>query len=83
MPDPRVNHYWDGQRVAGRWFAENLQADSQGIVFDAYWDRAFFFTPDAEWAEDGIQGTIANSPGFVVIRYWEEFVEMISPYLKA
>lgn len=46
MPDPRVVHYWDGQRLVGAWFAENLEG-YQGVV----WDAHYLYGPDAAWED--------------------------------
>lgn len=45
MPDPRVTHFWDGQRIIGKWFASEVD-DYQGISWDAY----YLYGPDATWA---------------------------------
>lgn len=46
MPDPRVIHYWDGERLVGKWFAENLEG-YQGVIWDAY----YLYGPDAAWED--------------------------------
>jgi hypothetical protein len=47
LPDERVRHFWDGERVVGRWLAdEDLGGlGSAGVVWDAF----FVFGPDATW----------------------------------
>jgi hypothetical protein len=47
MPDPRVTHFWDGDRTVGRWLAEQDAGGlgSAGVVWDAY----FLYGPDAAW----------------------------------
>jgi len=47
ITDPRVVHFWDDQKVVGRWFAqhETPAEIDPGIVWDAY----FLYGPDAEW----------------------------------
>lgn len=47
ITDPRVEHFWDEQKVVGRWFAkqDNPQADDSDIVWDAY----LLYGPDAQW----------------------------------
>ena len=49
LADPRVAHFWDGERVAGSWFAKaNLGGlGYAGIVWDAY----FVFGRDAVWRD--------------------------------
>ncbi len=48
IPDPRVVHFWDEQRVVGRWFAE--QGRYAGDV-EVVWDIYFLFGPEARWEE--------------------------------
>ena len=49
LGDPRARHFWDEQRVVGRWLAEAGVGEppSSGVVWDAY----FLFGPDAVWDE--------------------------------
>jgi hypothetical protein len=44
LSDSRVLHYWDGERVIGRWFARNIDG-YDGISWDAY----YLYGPDATW----------------------------------
>ncbi len=44
LPDPRVIHLWDADRLAGRWFAENVDG-YQGVSWDAY----YLYGLAAEW----------------------------------
>jgi hypothetical protein len=40
LDDPRVHEFWDGGRIAGRWFADQQLAGLGGpgqIVWDAYY----------------------------------------------
>jgi hypothetical protein len=46
MPDPRVAHFWDGQKIAGRWFKENLTPDYPGRIM---WDAYYLYGPEAQW----------------------------------
>lgn len=47
LPDPRVRHFWDEERIAGVWFAKANTGDLgyAGIVWDAY----LLFGSDAVW----------------------------------
>ena len=47
LPDDRVRHFWDEDRVVGRWLADEDVGGlgSPGIVWDAF----FVFGPDATW----------------------------------
>lgn len=44
MPDIRVTHFWDGNRLAGQWFAKQVDG-YEGIAWDAY----YLYGPDANW----------------------------------
>ncbi len=47
ITDERVTHFWDAQKVVGRWYAaqDNPGESDPGVVWDAY----YFYDPDAEW----------------------------------
>lgn len=47
LSDSRVAHFWDDEKLLGRWFAENVSPDEAdgGIVWDAY----YLYAPGAEW----------------------------------
>lgn len=47
ITDPRVAHFWDDQKVLGRWFAalDNPEESDPGIVWDAY----YLYGPEAQW----------------------------------
>jgi hypothetical protein len=44
LPDPRVTHFWDGERVIGQWFAKQVDG-YDGIAWDVY----YLYGPDAKW----------------------------------
>jgi hypothetical protein len=44
MPDPRVTHFWDGERKIGEWFAREID----GYVGIA-WDTYYLYGPNATW----------------------------------
>jgi len=44
MPDNRVIHYWDGERVIGQWFAKQVDG-YEGIAWDVY----YLYGPNATW----------------------------------
>lgn len=54
MPDARVTHYWDGDRIVGQWFAEYGGTDGRGQVFHSVWDRHFLYGSAAEWQDNRI-----------------------------
>ena len=44
MPDVRVLHFWDGERVIGQWIAQKIDG-YDGISWDSY----YLFGPEATW----------------------------------
>jgi hypothetical protein len=50
LDDPRVRHYWDGERVAGRWLAEAGVGGGESFA-GVVWDAFYVFGPDAVWNE--------------------------------
>ena len=46
MSDPRVVHFWDEDRVIGKWFAEH-----EGFYIPIAWDAYYLYGPDAHWNE--------------------------------
>lgn len=46
LPDPRVTHFWDDQKAAGRWFKENISPEYQKNV---QWDAFYLYGAEAEW----------------------------------
>jgi hypothetical protein len=46
LDDRRVRHYWDEDRLAGSWFARQVEG-YDGIVWDAY----YLYGADARWGE--------------------------------
>ncbi len=50
MPDPRVTHYWDGERALGIWFSQ--QDEYESVTFGPVsWDTFFLYSPEAEWTD--------------------------------
>ena len=54
MPDSRVIHFWDGQRLVGRWFAHQVDG-YEGITWDVY----YLYGPEAEW--DAVPSSLIGS----------------------
>jgi hypothetical protein len=75
MPDPRVTHLWDEQRLTGRWFAQHLH-NAQDIIWDGY----LLYGPDAKW-ETLPEPLIGSSIG-TVIGSREELQQQIIPLLQ-
>jgi hypothetical protein len=63
LPDDRVRHYWDGERTAARWFA---QEDVGGFGYQGVaWDVFFLYRPEATDLRQPIVsgGTIVRDSG--------------------
>jgi hypothetical protein len=59
LDDPRVVSFWDGDRIAGTWFADRQLGGlgGPGIVWDAY----YAFSKTATWKERPTQLVAADS----------------------
>jgi hypothetical protein len=51
LNDPRVVQFWDGDRVAGRWFADR-QLGGLGGEGSIVWDAYFAFPDRATWRSE-------------------------------
>lgn len=51
LDDPRVSHFWDEGKVAGRWFAAHDQALGVEFEGETLWDVFFVFPREARWNE--------------------------------
>lgn len=73
LPDARVTHLWDGQKLVGQWFA--AQAGDTGST---YWDAYWLYGPDARW--DQAPGPTVGTGG-PVISVREQLQGQIVPLL--
>jgi len=48
LNDPRVSEYWDGDRVAGKWFADH-QLGGLGGPGSIVWDAFYGFRASSAW----------------------------------
>jgi len=46
LTDPRVEHFWDAEKVVGGWYGEHVTAKAAGHV---EWDAWFLYGADAAW----------------------------------
>jgi hypothetical protein len=75
LTDSRVAHFWDQQKLVGRWFAEHENpGEANGIVWDAY----YLFGPDAQW--DFEPKPLTSSGGTVREKY-DELNQKLVPLL--
>jgi hypothetical protein len=45
LDDPRVVHFWDDERLVGRFYAENVTRTGTDVEWDVY----FLYGADASW----------------------------------
>ncbi len=57
LDDPRVVSFWDGGRVAGRWFGDH-PLGGLGAPGDVVWDAYYAFGTGSRW-ERGPSGVLA------------------------
>jgi hypothetical protein len=60
ISDPRVRHFWDGDRAAGTFFAQTDLGGlgSSGLVWDAF----YIFGPHADWDAEPAELGGSGSP---------------------
>lgn len=77
MPDQRVTHFWDEERVASEWFAEKV-AGEQGFMWDTY----LLYDAQARWDGESAPQTLI-SKGRTVVREKDELEAKLAPLLQA
>jgi hypothetical protein len=61
LDDERVAHFWDEERVSGKWLGDHETGDlgsPGGVVWDAY----LLFGPDARWEDEPSELVAAGAP---------------------
>jgi hypothetical protein len=48
LDDPRVNEFWDGSRIVGKWFADQ-RIGGLGQPGAIAWDAYYAFPADSTW----------------------------------
>lgn len=48
LNDPRVSEFWDGNRIAGKWFADQ-QIGGLGGPGSIVWDAYYAFPKNSTW----------------------------------
>ena len=59
LPDPRVQHFWDGERQVGGWFAEEVDGYN-GVAWDVY----YLYGPEAVWED--VPSPLVGSGGTII-----------------
>jgi len=78
LSDQRVAHFWDENKIVGRWYAEHGNTDNRdpGIVLDAY----YLYGPDAEWRSK--PDPLLSGGGTIRDRY-DELQQKLAPLLAS
>jgi hypothetical protein len=74
LPDARVRHYWDEERIVGQWFARQVDG-YEGTSWDIY----YLYGPDATW--DTVPGPLIGS-GATIIGERQTLEAQIVPLLQ-
>ena len=61
LVEPRVDHFWDGDRLTGRWLADH-ETGELGSSGGGVWGAYFLFGPDARWVEEPSDLAAAGEP---------------------
>lgn len=73
----RARHFWDGERVVGKWLTANMKdCPSLGKIA---WDAYYLLSKDAKWGES-LDGVVAC--GTPVIKKAEELSQEVDALLK-
>jgi hypothetical protein len=49
LSDPRVEHFWDAERLVGGWYGSHVDYGNGSGV---WWDVWLLYGPDAEWTDE-------------------------------
>jgi hypothetical protein len=81
MPDSRVAHYWDEERIVGQWLAEHTNENRDGMIYGAYWDRYFLYSPSVTWESSGLSedSLISHYP---IVYNTDDLLAQIEPFLS-
>jgi hypothetical protein len=76
LPDRRVTHLWDEQRLAAQWFSRHVE-QTEGLVWDTY----MLYGPDATWANMETAPEPLISSGATVVNKRAELESSLLPLL--
>ena len=76
LPDDRVIHLWDEEKLIGCWYAQ------QGLYpfGRTAWDIYFLYSPEAQWEE---VPEPQLSSGFTIIVQSQQLLEDITPLIES
>ena len=76
LSDPRVTHFWDEGKAAGRWYAAFTRPGDPAWV---EWDAFFVYPPGATW---DVSGTRPLRWGRTVVAKREDLRAALAPLLR-
>jgi len=78
LDDPRVISFWDGDRIAGKWFADH-STGGLGTPGEVVWDAYLAFPKAARWQE-APQDVLASGGDIIdnTNRLDEKFVPLLT-----
>ena len=59
MPDPRVTHFWDEDRLVGSWYGE---LELLGCFRCVRWDIYYLYGPNAAWNDHLLYQLLDQDP---------------------
>ena len=77
MPDPRVTHLWDPQRVVSKWLDQHVEG-----VPNRLYDYYLIYGPDATWQDANTPPTSLIGLGATVLDKKEALEASLNPLLK-
>ena len=75
LNDPRVVHYWDRDKLLGRWYANHSK---QGQGDEVWWDTYLLYGPGSRWQEGPDQ---LVSSGSTILDTRRELKASLAPFL--
>lgn len=77
LTDSRATHYWDEQKLVGRFYGENVTQQKKDLV---EWDAWVLYGQEAEWGEEGPSEMIGW--GRTIVQTRERLRQSITPLLE-
>jgi hypothetical protein len=78
MPDERVIHFWDEERVVSQRFSEQIYGETGSM-----WDTYLLYGPEAKWEDPASVPAPLISSDATVIRARDRLQSDILPLLQA
>ena len=79
IDDPRAVHFWDEERVVGRWFAARPELGECTLGSDVAWDAYYLFAATSRWTD--APGPLITS-GCPIVRSREQLEQALDRLSK-